>query len=228
MVCSTAVSITTHNHTTATTGAGTGESESKSVSVPNSGSKSVSNSVCGHGEEVLYSPWALSANIHQAQRHAQIPLPLPLATVPNPIPNPIPPALEAAVTQLVTDRQEGEDDMGIQLEISKSKSKSTTNTTFNEHSIDNSLTVANRTSVTDRIRATNIQLKDSHIDADTQQLQEKLLLLTINRSELTRRRAVNALKMEQMRLETQKQELRKRKQVKRVGGGFAVQFSKDI
>ena len=51
---------------------------------------------------------------------------------------------------------------------------------------------------------------------------------SLNKLELTRRRAEDALRKERTKREQERQEARRKKQVRRVGGGFNIAYSKDI
>lgn len=53
-------------------------------------------------------------------------------------------------------------------------------------------------------------------------------LMQLNKSEITRQRALEVLKRERRKLETEKEAKRRQKLIKRTGGGFLVKFSKDI
>ena len=52
--------------------------------------------------------------------------------------------------------------------------------------------------------------------------------LALHRQEITRRRAEDALRKERARLVLEREERRRQKSVKRTGGGFIIQYSKDI
>ena len=58
------------------------------------------------------------------------------------------------------------------------------------------------------------------------EVEKEIIVLT--REETTRLRALNALKQQRAQLQAEKEEKRRKKSVKRVGGGFLIQYSKEI
>lgn len=170
---------------------------------------------CMKGAEILYSPWKVRASIlqrscenaRQNQSEVDVETRKTIEVAER--------SLVDAVSQLVTHRKEDID--AIQKDINNCSILPRLYSSVG--TLESSNQLKNKT-----IRESNYHLKNVCKKED----QQKLLALTINRSEMTRRRAAAALKKEQMRLEQERQAARKKKQVKRVGGGFSVQFSKDI
>lgn len=65
--------------------------------------------------------------------------------------------------------------------------------------------------------------------ADIASSNKRLFMVeSLNKLELTRRRAEDALRKERIKREQERQDAQRRKQVRRVGGGFSIVYSKDV